>query len=105
MTRRAAGVTGCHGDSGKATEVSPCPGQEDGLPAGLAGWSLPSTYPFIPRLVVPQNLRLAVGSAGLPRVLSPVLTDWAVGTNVDSNSSRGRVMARSSWERAREDMA
>lgn len=44
-------------------------------------------------------------SAGLPRVLTPVLTDWAVGTNVDSNSSRGRVMARSSWERAREDMA
>lgn len=77
-----------------------------GLPSCRSGRLVPSLHlSFHPTPVVPQNLRLAVVSAGLPRVLSPVLTDWAVGTNVDSNSSRGRVMARSSWERAREDMA
>lgn len=104
MTRRAAGAVGCRGDSGKAMEVSPCPGQEDCLLGDLASWSLPSTFHPTP-CGSSQPVALTVASTGLPRVLTAVLTGWAVGTDVGSNSSRGRVTARSSWERAREDMA
>lgn len=97
----AAGATGLCRDSDKDMAVSPHPGQEDRLLGGLASSFLPSTCPLIPHLVVPHSRRRRLWSLQIsPGSLPPLLTDWAVGTDADSSSSRGRVMARSSWERA-----